>query len=332
MVALPNKSTRDSINLDSFEKSILYSAFLLHNILSKTEDYKGSIKITKESKNFSYYLEGEIENKLESCCTVEFQLPYEQGDFLTSNGDFLNSVKELSTEISTYSNGNLDPSENPLNIQEPSFVDNLEKFSLWVGNVYIALLSGYIERVSSVASFSFFDGAKIPYFKLAVSIPIDNDKYLQSSNLTNSTKQIVKSLTTVEPPQPQPTDPFNSDHENSATQPQANNPTSEPIDLILEIQNNIKDKGSFEKQLLNQYDKINGWSINYWIVNGSVVQPSDTTQIQIKENGKNVAFLKLKKYSIQGYFRSANYADELTFDGNITLNYQLKSELENNII
>lgn len=173
---LPNKSTRDSQGIDSFERAIVYSALLLRQGYFLSED-----RSTKDAIQIALSLSGSGENILQNINIRANLLVVNES--LLNGGNILSNLQERMQGTVDYLGANINPSlANFLPIiPEPPTVQTLEQYFYWGCQ---QLLAEDVSNYRRLSLLPIFKGNNNPFtMDCIVSIPFDYRTYLESNNL-----------------------------------------------------------------------------------------------------------------------------------------------------
>lgn len=128
MTILPSLNDRKSLNIDTFQKAFTWSALALHNVcrLSSDKDNKDLIK-------YSHKLNPRSVNESKAVLFLEVKLPYNSDLFVINGGNLHLAIQEVSQFSVTLPLPFL-ASATPNLPNEPSWVNNLEKYCLWTAH------------------------------------------------------------------------------------------------------------------------------------------------------------------------------------------------------
>lgn len=180
---LIEKTTRDLIGIDTFERAIIFAVLLLRKGLRQGQFETSNVVIFQ---SFSNQNNVKVLN-----LTVECKIPYDSVQFNRSGGDFITSILPLG-EASinpVYSGDFIPPTLNNRGLipNEPIEVDSLEKYLIWAISNWVY----YNKRQFPVqwdiwGYLSFLEEARPPNISAKVVLPLDFDKYLETNNLIAS--------------------------------------------------------------------------------------------------------------------------------------------------
>lgn len=164
-----NYSERLSLGIDTFEKSIVYSALLLR---------------TKAKSNINIYLKKISSNEgIIPYLAVDILLPYEQDNYLKHGGSVIPFIIPFSTELIKYL-GKVIPSNNNIIPQEPDEVNSLEKYLAWTALGWVCLNKQYLPQPwENYGYFAILDGKKPPSLSIKILLEFDYEKYAKNDNL-----------------------------------------------------------------------------------------------------------------------------------------------------
>ena len=192
MTTLQAKSIRDSINIDSFERGLVYGAFLLrsaYNDPANDRSIRDYFQIRQTSQNQrqdngSYLYRGFV--------TVLATLQYDNQAFL-SGGDLLSALLEPVTSSPLYSGANLDNSSNIIAgiIDDDSRVVTLEDYFLFSVMEYQRNLTRPTPSDVNLLNYvsinpSYAGSNDLSTVRLTAVVEYDYDNWLISKNLINA--------------------------------------------------------------------------------------------------------------------------------------------------
>ena len=182
MVTLLDRQSRIDLGINTFPRSIVWSALLLlknNKTLGDptTNPYFNSVRIGI--------------NPASSVIVIESTLPYDRTSFVNSNGDFIDSILSVGVSDPSIDVASLDPAD-PVFIELPdpddSRLNSLEKFFVYCCMYYKVGLSRYANDINSIGVV-FLDEQLInnfPTVRVTVSLPFSYSKYFCSNNLVES--------------------------------------------------------------------------------------------------------------------------------------------------
>lgn len=116
MTVLIDKSQRDSLGIDSFERAIVWSGCLLLSAKNQS--------VNTYDKNFQISLDEETDE-----IVMQINLPLDMAIYWASMSNYFLAIKTISETTATYSGDTL--TANGTLESEPSTIDNLEKYFAW---------------------------------------------------------------------------------------------------------------------------------------------------------------------------------------------------------
>lgn len=177
-------SERKQLNIDTFERAIVYSALLLRS--SAKSNVSIFLKNIFGSSGMIPYL------------AIEIILPYNQSDFLKNGGDLIESILEISDSFPSYLGKNIAPTVNNSAIipEEPLIVNNLEKYLCWSVLSWIILAKQHLPSPwENFAYYSILEGAKIPSFSAKILLEFD---YLKYGKINNLIECVIPTVLTID--------------------------------------------------------------------------------------------------------------------------------------
>lgn len=117
MTTLASQAERDQIGIDSFERAIAYSSYLLYSSFSTVE--------TEYNKDFLITPNPDTQE-----ITIKIEFPVNYSTFWASNGNFIIGADTFTTNTITYLGEYLPPSNGDF-IAIPSEINTLERFLVY---------------------------------------------------------------------------------------------------------------------------------------------------------------------------------------------------------
>lgn len=191
MTKLASKSERDSLNIDTFERAIVYSGLLLYKTLKDPNN-----PIPEDNNPFSDFVSYSMPNgnSKEITFTINVTLPIDRIEATELGGNFIET-------IGVY--GTTDP--NPIEIQcsksssdfisikeEPDYIDTLEKYFAWLCHVVKSQLIKNESDEASRITTQFFVDNETPQLRIRVQNKINYENYLFNNNLLCSVKPLLE--------------------------------------------------------------------------------------------------------------------------------------------
>lgn len=187
---LTQKTERDLIGIDNFERAIVYSALLLRKGLRLAELSTNQIVIYQ---NLVSTNQGKIVN-----LTIESKLPIDSFSFLGLGGNFLNSIIPFSNANIPYDGDALTPTLNNRGLipDDPTEVNTLEKYHVWAISEWVKFNQQKQEpNWDNYGYFSFLEEANPPIFSAKVTLKFNYGNYINTKNLIAS---VIPSIFTSE--------------------------------------------------------------------------------------------------------------------------------------
>lgn len=187
IMELIEKSQRDLIGIDTFERGIVLATLLLRQGLRQGELETNKILIYQSFSNQN--------NVKTPNLTIDLKVPYDSVRFNGEGGDFLNSILSFDDNIFPEYNGtSLPPTLNNTGGIEDDHedVDSLEKYLIWC----ISRWTFYNKQQFPIqwdiwGYLSFLEEARPPVVQAKVILPFDYEKYLDTYNLIASVKKQI---------------------------------------------------------------------------------------------------------------------------------------------
>lgn len=186
MVKLPTKEDRNNLNIDTWERAILYSAMLLYNGVRDAnfdQTFQNEVTITAPNNNTNQFN-----------VTVNVTLPIDNVEAVELGGNVVESVGEYnqSEPLVTLQCDSSSSEFIALAGIEPSFTVNVEFYFIWLlHRVKANLIEDLPDEASRINSQVFLDNPNFPQVRLSVNLPVDNVCYLRGDNLLCCLKPLV---------------------------------------------------------------------------------------------------------------------------------------------
>lgn len=180
MVSLPTKQFRDSINIDTFSRAVVWSALLLQ----KSIQDNGAIKYRSPSAISVNTSPVTISGEVLGLTSIIIKLPYNKVNFQTKGLYVLPNLENYNNGDYSDYEYQIDPSEGvtqPLQV-ESNIVNTLEKYLCWA---CFKLAKENLPDVSRV-TFKVLDNVTEPIFQINCLIYFDWLYYLENGNLVNA--------------------------------------------------------------------------------------------------------------------------------------------------
>lgn len=186
MTVLPSQTERDSLNIDSYERAILWAAMLLREAVLTDADANNqqSIRIFTNQR--------EAKNEV----VIEGQLPYVSSTSWLRGGEFFGTVPTLATKdpsglFSTPTTITPSISFVPLPA-EPAWVMTLENYFLWAIKEAKAHLATQDPPNYGSITYRFFDSRDPATLEFRVALPFDLPAWLRDRHFFNSLKPLMQ--------------------------------------------------------------------------------------------------------------------------------------------
>jgi hypothetical protein len=195
MTQLVSKLVRDGLNINTYEKGILYSALLLRksnthpdNELSPNDNlgYKGVRLVTT--------FRTDRDNNYLGTVSVQATIPYNSQEALTSGGDFFRTILPF---------GNENP--NPLELtsvpdfndglpidSEPGYVDDLEKYFVWCSQTLLSRFLSSSAGVPPITILFYEEVLPRPVLVINADLPLIPFFYYSRGNLLDAVSGIIE--------------------------------------------------------------------------------------------------------------------------------------------
>ncbi|MGL5874218.1 MAG: hypothetical protein ACRC2R_17925 [Xenococcaceae cyanobacterium] len=184
MVFFISRSTRDTLGIDTIERSIVLSLLLLRNACtseSKSSKYYNAIKISTNVRGSG--------DTYQATFNATAKIPYQSNLALLEGMNLIRNLKEISEIRVTPQFTPLTPIKNaPPLPNEPNSLNTLEQYLVWSSQILINRLLPIV----NVIKMNFFeDDPTEPSLIIECSLPIDWGKYMLTNNLIEATKLIA---------------------------------------------------------------------------------------------------------------------------------------------
>ncbi len=167
MVSLVSKSTRDSINLDTYARNIVWSAILLKSSLVNTNNFSYNFSITAQSNNL---------------VRISANLLYNKNEFYIEGLDIVDNIISYNESQAQVYTKPISPTPNNVVAidNDPPNVDTLEKFFIW------SCLKFATTNPDSL-NLRLFDNAREgSLVQLSINIPFDYVTYANTNNILDT--------------------------------------------------------------------------------------------------------------------------------------------------
>jgi hypothetical protein len=179
-----DKSTRETLGIDTIERGIVFALLLLRNAGTregKTGKYFNAVRLSVSVRATG--------NTYQANLSATAKIPYLSNAALLSGMNLIQNIKPIS-DLTIAPNFNpLTPTNNPPTLpEEPNAVNTLEKYLLYYSQILAASILPVIDRVK--ISFLEEDPSE-PSVLIDYLLPIDWSKYLLTNNIIEATKLLA---------------------------------------------------------------------------------------------------------------------------------------------
>ena len=193
MTILPSKAERDAIGIDTYERAILYAAMMLRR----------SFLIDGEKANLKRLSITSAQAKEKNNILIEGEFPYSNSQTWEKGGDVFKPVHYLSLGDPSNSfspPSSLIPFGSPyISLSsEPSWVETLEEFFIWLLSQSKASLHLESPPRHEVISYRFFDArSPLPIVEVKATLPFDVGIWLRDRHFFNSLYPLLRYSPTI---------------------------------------------------------------------------------------------------------------------------------------
>lgn len=199
MTPLESKSARDNRGINTYERGLLYATLLLiasNTSLSNTKPgksnpYYDSIKISFEHGKYIEAKKGEENQilKVDPAIIIEAHLPYNAELALKAGGNYFEHIEGFDNIDPNPLAVSIEPDPSPFVIikNDPSWINSLEKYMLWITMTIEYQTYYYGDEYQRTASLSFVDNsAGKAFVKIDAKLPYEQEVFLQKRNLLSA--------------------------------------------------------------------------------------------------------------------------------------------------
>jgi hypothetical protein len=185
---LIEKTQRDLIGIDTFERAIVFASLLLRKGLRQGELDTNRLLIFQSFTNQN--------NVRVLNLTIDVKMPYDSAKFNGTGGDFIEAILPFDDGSinPVYEGDFIPPTINNLGsiLSSPIEVDTLEKYLIWAMSSWIFYHKNQFPLQWDINGYlSFLDEARPPNISAKVVLPLNYDKYLETNNLIASVERKI---------------------------------------------------------------------------------------------------------------------------------------------
>lgn len=183
---LLEKTQRDLIGIDSFERAIVFAVLMIREGLKIADLPSDKVILYQAFKN---------QNNVKTLnLTIELKIPYDQMIFNAFGGDFIQSIISFDDDTiePSYDGVAIPPTLNNQRIieSEPIEVNTLEKYLVWAVSRWIYWnKKTFLTNWDSEGYLSFLGEARPANITAKLTLPLDYETYLETNNLIASVAQ-----------------------------------------------------------------------------------------------------------------------------------------------
>jgi hypothetical protein len=179
-----DKTTLNTLNIDTLERSIVLALLLLRNACtseSKDSKYYNAVKISTNVRSLG--------NTYQATFNATAKIPYQSNLALLEGMNLIENIKEISQVRVTPQFAPLTPIPNAPSLpNQPFSLNTLEQYLVWSSQILINVL---LPTVNVIKMNFFEDDPSEPSLIIECSLPIDWGKYMLTNNLIEATKLIA---------------------------------------------------------------------------------------------------------------------------------------------